>query len=388
MAQDDMKTGTALVGEAARRFSRRILLKNAAALGVAAASGPLYVKRAFASSGELNILCWTDELPDPVLSDFKAATGITVKKTPFSSNEEQINKMQATLGQGFDLCMPSFNRAKDFQFLEVLKPFDESRIDASAYLPSLLKASSDLWTWDGLYHLPHVWGTEALAWNTDANKLTYADSSYGLLWDPKYAGKVEMRTYSGLLGLGLWMDATGKLSTNRMLDSYKDEATMRKIYDELTAYAVAHKSQIRQFWDSTDSIQAGFRENGCTMGQTWDGPVKAMIKNGEPMVFMAPKEGALTWMDGFALSTAAENLDEVYAFLDYIEKPEVAGKIAALSNYNAVIKGADAFVPEADKKLFRASYPEDSLDKLWWYPPAPAWFNAIRNQYAEKFQAA
>ncbi|MEW5420794.1 extracellular solute-binding protein [Amorphus sp. 3PC139-8] len=388
MADDKVKTGTGLVGETARGVSRRVLLKSAAVLGATTVAAPYYVKRAFASSGELNILCWTDELPEPVLADFKDATGITVTKTPFSSNEEQINKMQATLGQGFDLCMPSFNRAKDFQFLEVLKPFDESKVDLSAYLPSLLKASSDLWTWDGLYHLPHVWGTEAMTWNNEANKLSYAESSYGLLWDPEYVGKVQMRTYSGLLGLGLWMDATGKLPTNRMLDSYKDEATMRKIYDELTAYAIEHKNQIRQFWDSTDSIQAGFRENGCTIGQTWDGPVKAMIKNGEPYTFMAAKEGALTWMDGFALSAAAQNVDEVYAFLSYIGKPEVAGKIATSSNYNAVIKGADDYVPAADKALFRSAYPENALDKLWWYPPAPAWFNSVRNQYAERFQAA
>lgn len=368
-------------------MSRRKVLKGAAAMGAAVIAAPLYVKRAFASSGELNILSWTDELPQTVLDDFTAKTGIVVNKTPFSSNEEQINKMQATFGEGFDLCMPSFNRAAEFKYIEVLQPFDESRLNLASYQSSILKASTDLWSWDGLYHLPHVWGAEGMAWKNETG-LTYAESSYGLAWDPEYAGKVQMRTFSGLLGLGLWLDASGKLPSNRMLDTYESEQKMRAVYDELLAYAIKHKSQIKQFWDSSDSIRAGFRENGCVIGQTWDGPVKRMIKDGREMTFMAPREGALTWMDGFAMSAAARNVDEVYAFLKYLQDPVNAGAIAAAASYNPVIKGADEYVPAEDKKLFRAAYPEDALDKLWWYPAAPAWFNPIRNEYAERWRVS
>jgi spermidine/putrescine transport system substrate-binding protein len=36
-----------------------------------------------------------------VIPDFEKATGIKVNSTPFSQNEEQINKLQATGGDGF-----------------------------------------------------------------------------------------------------------------------------------------------------------------------------------------------------------------------------------------------------------------------------------------------
>ncbi len=388
MSDIKTKNGTQATAKAARQFSRRALLRNAAAFGAASATAPLYVKNAFAAtSGEVNVLCWTQELPENVLQSFTEKTGITVKKTPFSSNEEQINKMQATFGEGFDLCMPSFNRASEFEFIEVLKPFDEDKLDLSRYQPSILKASTDLWTWDGLYHVPHLWGAEGMAWKNDTG-LTYADSSYGLLWEPEYAGRVQMRPVSALLGLGLWLDATGEVPSNRMLDTYESEEAMRAVYDKLLAFAVEHKSQVKQFWDSTDSIRSGFRENGCDLGQTWDGPIKLMIKEDQPMSFMAPKEGCLTWMDGFALSAAARNTEEVYALLDYLTTPEVAGAVSAGTSYNPVVAGADEFIPEIDKKIFRDSYPEDSLDKLWWYPASPVWFNPIRNEYAERWKVA
>ena len=105
-------------------ISRRSLLKASAALGAVGFASPLYVKNAFSSSGELNLLMWSDEFPDPVIPNFEKASGIKVNQTPFSQNEEQINKLQATGGEGFDLCQPTINRAPQYKDLNVLAPFD------------------------------------------------------------------------------------------------------------------------------------------------------------------------------------------------------------------------------------------------------------------------
>ena len=117
--------------KAARALSRRAWLKAAAAAGVVAAAGPWIVRDAFSSSGELNLLNWSDELPDPVIPDFTAKTGIKVNTTPFSQNEEQVNKLQSTKGQGFDLCQPTRDRAPQFKDLGLLQPFDLNKMPNS-----------------------------------------------------------------------------------------------------------------------------------------------------------------------------------------------------------------------------------------------------------------
>ena len=101
----------------AAMLSRRSLLKSAVALGAVGLAGPLYIRNALSSSGELNLLMWSDEFPDPVIPNFEKATGIKVNQTPFSQNEEQINKLQATGGEGFDLCQPTRDRAPQFKDL-------------------------------------------------------------------------------------------------------------------------------------------------------------------------------------------------------------------------------------------------------------------------------
>ena len=374
---------------AAQAFNRRTFLKGTLGAGIATMAAPYLVGNAFATSGELSVLTWSDELPDPILPEFTKKTGIKVKTTPFSQNEEQINKLQATDGEGFDLCMPSFSRAPEFRELEILAPLDTSKLHLDALLPAMLAGSTGLWTWDNkLYHVPHCWGTEAISWRTDKTTLEYKDLSYGTLWSPEYKGKMQGRPHSLLLGIGLWWDATGKLPSDRMRDSYKDEASARRIYDEITKFAIANKGQIKQFWNGADNTKSGFMDNGCVIGQTWDGPPLSLKKQGKPVTFVAPQEGAITWIDGWSLTKGAKNFDEAYAFINFLHTPEVSAMISNGSGYNPVVKGADAYLSEVTKNNFADAYPGDALDKLWLRPPDTSWYTQLRNEYAERFKAA
>jgi spermidine/putrescine transport system substrate-binding protein len=374
---------------AAQGFTRRVLLRRSAALGVAAAMGPWVVRDALSSSGELNLLNWDDELPNPVIPDFVKKTGIKVNTTPFSQNEEQINKLQATGGEGFDLCQPTHDRAPQFKDLGVLQPLDEKRLNLDEVLPSMVATSAKFWTWDGkLYHTAHTWGSEAISWRTDLTTLDYKTLSYGTLWEDKYKGKVQGRSHSLLLGVGLWMDATGKLPSNRMLDAYKDEATMRKIYDQIMPFAIAHKPWIKQFWDSADNTKSGLLENGVVIGQTWDGPPISLKKQGKPVSYMAPQEGAISWLDGWAMPVGAKNVEQAYEWLKYVHSAEGSAKVAEGSGYNPVVRGADELLSDQAKKIFQEAYPGDALQRLWPRPAEPSWFAELRTQYAEKFKAA
>ena len=373
---------------AARLFSRRLMLKSSV-YGAVLAASPAIVHDALSSSGTLSLLNWDDELPDPVIPDFEKKTGIKVTMTPFSQNEEQINKLQATRGAGFDLCQPTHDRAQQFEEIDVLQPFDERQLSIGNLLPSMIKTSQTSWTWKGrLYHEPQCWGTEAISWRNDQTRLSYDTLSYGTLWNDEYRGKVQGRPHSLLLGIGLWMDGNGRLPSNRMLDAYKDEASMKRIYDVLLREAIARKPWIKQWWDSADNTRSGFMSNGVVIGQTWDGPPISLKKTGAPITFMAPKEGAISWLDGWSLTRAARNVPQAYEFLKYVHSAEGSAKVAEGSGYNPVVKGADALLSDKARAIFQEAYPGDAVDKLWARPVEPSWFAELRTQYAEKFKAA
>ncbi|WP_374655622.1 extracellular solute-binding protein [Dongia sp.] len=374
----------------AANLSRRTMLRSAAAVGAVGLSSPMLVKNAFSSSGELNLLMWSDEFPDPVIPNFEKASGIKVNQTPFSQNEEQINKLQATGGEGFDLCQPTCNRAPQYKDLAVLAPIDTNKLkNMSALVPSMIDSSQKLWTWeDGLYHVPHCWGSEAISYRTDLYKGDLANLSYGSLWADDVKGHTQGRGHSFLLGIGLWMDATGKLPSNRMLDGYKDEENFKKIWDPILAFAIEHKSWVKQFWDSADNTKSGLMENDVWIGQTWDGPPLSLKKEGKPVNYTSPKEGAIVWLDGLSLMKAAKNTDQVYEFLNYLMTPEVSAQVAEGSGYNPVVTGGDALTSEVFKKNFQEAYPGDALKNVWPWPAEPAWYAEIRSQYVDQFKAA
>ena len=120
------------------------------------------------------------------------------------------------------------------------------------------------------------------------------------------------------------------------------EETFKTIYDKILPIAIEHKPWIKQFWDSADNTKSGLMENDVWIGQTWDGPALTLKKEGKPVSYQAPKEGAIAWLDGISLIKAAKNVDQVYAFLNYLQTPEVSAAVADGSGYNPVVTGADA----------------------------------------------
>ena len=372
----------------AAKVSRRSVLKGAAATGAAAAIGPWYIPNAFAAP-VVNVLMWGEYLPDSVVADFKAKTGITVNHTKIGDNGEIISKMKAGGGAGYDLASPTNMRALQWENIGVLAPFDMNRINTSAVNPGMLAVGERDWNFggNGSHWVPQLWGTESISWRTD--KWTPDGlPSFGDLWEPNPGidGAFMMgRTYSMMTGCGIWMHHQGKMD---FWSSYNDEDTMRKNWETITDFCISKKGNLVKFWSGADPQKQGFTSDGVVVGQTWDGPIAAMMKAGEPVAYQTTDEGALAWIDGITLSAKAENIDEAYELINYSFTPEVGGQTINEIGYNSAVNGASDFYSPETKALAKAIYPGDTSTKLNPWPPEPPWFADARAEYANKFETA
>ena len=120
---------------AARRFTRRTLLGRTA--GAAAVAPIILTYGCSKGPGAVNLLMWSDEWPDPVLPNFTQKTGITVNKTLFSQNEEQIARLKAPEA-AYDICQPTRDRAPQYKQLGVLAAWDQQKVPLDALLPYML----------------------------------------------------------------------------------------------------------------------------------------------------------------------------------------------------------------------------------------------------------
>ncbi len=372
----------------AAKVSRRSVLKGAAATGAAAAIGPWYIPNAFAAP-VVNVLMWGEYLPDSVVADFKAKTGITVNHTKIGDNGEIISKMKAGGGAGYDLASPTNMRALQWADLGVLAPFDMNRINTSAVNPGMLAVGERDWNFGGKgsHWVPQLWGTESISWRTDKWQPDGLPS-FGDIWEPNPGidGAFMMgRTYSMMTGCGIWMHHQGKMD---FWSSYNDEDTMRKNWETITEYCISKKGNLVKFWSGADPQKQGFTSDGVVVGQTWDGPIAAMMKAGEPVAYQTTDEGALAWIDGITMSAKAENIDEAYELINYSFTPETGGQTVNEIGYNSAVNGASDHYSDETKALAKAIYPGDTSTKLNPWPPEPPWYADARAEYANKFETA
>ena len=372
--------------QAAKAFNRRTVLKAGAAAGAFVLAGPAYITGAL-GAGELNILMWSDYLPEDHLAGFKSQTGITVNYTGIGSNEEIINKMKATKGQGFDIISPTNNRNLQWQPLDLLQPIDLNRVPIDKVNPAMAKIGPTGWNFNGKgsHWLPHIWGTEGIGWRTDLWTPADGVPSYGDVWKDENAGKTMGRPHSMMLGAGLYMETIGELDPGSMWNAYVSEAKMRPVWEKVTSWCIARKKNIKVLWNDADTQKNSLLNEGVIVGQTWDGPPLALKNAGEPVMYQAPKEGSMAWVDGMAIPVGAKNIDQIYAFVEYAYQAEPAGKAIDKHGYNSPVLGADKHAGDQYKKNFAEAYPGDSLANLNPWPAEAPWYAEIRTEYRNKF---
>jgi spermidine/putrescine transport system substrate-binding protein len=305
-------------------ITRRKVLTGTASVAGLTLAAPFVSRKGFAqgSSGSLNIFAWAGYINDEMLAAFREATGINANFTPYGTNDELLNQLRANNGSGFDIIWPTVDRVPNYVEFELVQPIDVSRIEVDRVLPSAWSSSEQLGAViDGeRYQVPTDWGTEGVAFDRDQAPLEYGTASYGDIWKPEMEGLATVRGHSGLVGLGLWLEAEGRLPMP-MRDAFVSEENMVAIYDVILAEAIARKANIAQFWSNENEAQGAFRVNGCAIGQTWDSSAAALAKEGLNVGFLAPVEGALAWMEGVSIPSGAENIDQAYEFINWMLTP-------------------------------------------------------------------
>ncbi len=372
-------------------FQRRTLLKGAASVAGLSLAAPFVSRKGFAqgSSGSVNVFAWAGYLNDEMLAAFQKSTGIKANYTPYGTNDELLNQLRANNGAGFDIIWPTVDRVPNYVEFELIQPLDEAKIEVAKCLPSAWENSAKFGAVvDGKrYQVPTDWGTEALAFDKEQAPLEYGTASYGDIWKEEMAGKATVRGHSSLVGLGLWLEAEGKLP-RPLLDAFASPEAQVEIFDVILAEAIARKGNIVQFWSNENEAQGAFRVNGAAIGQTWDSTGAALAKEGLPVGFIAPKEGALAWMEGVSIPSGAENIDQAYAFINWFLTPEAGAMYSNATSINSTAVGAADLLSDEAKAFFAAAYPGDALDKLWWWPIQESWYVTKRNEYQDRFLSA
>ncbi len=333
----------------------------------------------WAQDQKLRLISWADYVPADVVAQFKKETGIDVEVT-LSNNEEMISKLRATGGAGFDLAQPSQDRITGpQQEFGIYKPMDLAKIKTELFIPSMLEATKKNTTLAGkVYGLPHIWGTDGLVVNTKLASM----SDYPDLCKADVKGKTAVRLKRPTLLAFAF--ASGK----DPFALYNDPKAYSALMDDVGKTMMACKSNVKFYWDNKDQLLNGMRAGEVVGAMMWDTGGWKLNSEKPEIQYIAPKSGALGWIDTYAIPAKGRNDAAAYAWINFNMRPEIAAKVAGSAGNFTAAKGADQLMDAKLKAQFAASFPEAALKNVKWYPAVPAGIEDIEGRVLDRIKAA
>jgi spermidine/putrescine transport system substrate-binding protein len=307
------------------------------------------------AEGELQLYNWGNYTSPELLEKFKAETGITVTVTDYDSNDTALAKVEAG-GAGFDLVVPSANYVPIWVEKGLVQELDLSKIPNHGNIaPKWMDVAYDP---GRKFSVPWQWGTTGVAVNTSVYSGDIATSAIWLDPPPELVGKINVTPeMNDVLALAIMYEG-GEPCT-------EDLEVLKRVRDKLLA--------AKPNWMSMDyGMEEKMATNDVSASVYWNGAmIRARLKNPD-VQYALPKEGFIEWMDQVMLLSDAKNVDNAYAFLNFIAAPENAALISNFARYGSGIAGADAFMDDVMKTAPELNIPAEVADKGRFIPTCPA----------------
>jgi len=304
------------------QMSRRQFNQSLMALGATMVMMPMGSRSAFAGSDDHpTVFTWegwdVPELHQPYLAKHGESPNMAI----FGDEEEAFAKMRA--GFKVDLTQPCTYKVPIWKDAGILAPIDTSRLSTWGDIIPSLKTIPGTFEGSNQYFFPTDWGLTSVLYRADLAPEYVDNESWGLLWDPKYKGRLSMADslIDGVMVAAIYIGA-------------KDPFNMTD--DEMAKTRAALKEQLplmRYYWTSPADIEQALASGELVATSAWNSSYAALKKEGLDVRYTSPKEGAMTWVCGFCLMSDHDpaKIDRIYDYLDAYASVESG--VFALTEY-------------------------------------------------------
>ena len=300
-----------------------------AAPSAAASAAP----SAAAVESELFVYNWSDYISPANVEAFKAEFGVNnFVYDIYANNEELIAKLQGG-ASGYDIAAPTAEYVPGMVEEGFLAKLDLSRIPNVKHINPTFKG---LW-WDPTdeYQVPKDYGTTGILWRKSL--VSAVPTSWQEFLD-LVKGEASGKT--------VFVDSMGDVfvfplkllgySLNSVDQAELEEA--RQVLLDVAPHILALDSDTYG-----DKMANG--EASLTLG--WTGPLGQeladLVAEGDAG-YTVPSEGTLFWMDTWVMLADAPHPNAAYAWLDFIQRPEIQAEETNFNLYATCNDAAKEFV--------------------------------------------
>ena len=319
----------------------------------------------------VNVFNWSDYLDPQSIKNFEKETGIKVVYDNYDSSNTVEAKL-ATGASGYDVVVTDELTSARLARIGQLTELDRSKIPNWKNLdPAILKImeQSDP---GNKYNAPNYHGTFGIMYNVDKIKAidpSVTFENFASLLDPAVISKFTkcgVNFYDGVMeNYGMYQITKGRSGNIKTLEQVKEsEAAFMKV-----------RPFVRKI-DGGDYVNAIANGETCVTTAFSGDYLFAVNKAATSGVkinlkYVMPKEGGMSWTDGWIIPKTSVNQTEAYAFINYMLNAKVA---AANSNFTNYPNGVLTSRPMVKKELLdnpAVFVPPEKLAKMETYLEYP-----------------
>ena len=294
---------------------------------VGAAFASLFLYGGYAQAeGELYIYNWAEYIGDYTIENFETEFDVTVTYDNYDSVETADAKLMAG-NSGYDIVSHSGSAAGRLIAAGLIRELDTSRLPNMKHMNQVvLDQVAKNWDPNNNHFVPYMWGTHGVTYNEEYVRSVFPDAPIGsmdLIFKPE---NMEKLAQCGVAFLDSPTDIIPMALAYLGLDPSSTNAADYKAAEEML-------KKVRPFIKTFDNYAyARLPEKEFCVAVTWgpDGLFATFAaeeaETGQVLDFFLPEgEGkANIWVDGWIVPADAKNIENVYLFLDYVMRPEVA----------------------------------------------------------------
>ncbi|HET9716564.1 MAG TPA: polyamine ABC transporter substrate-binding protein [Pseudolabrys sp.] len=320
------------------------------------------VARSASSQGErvVNVYNWSDYIDPRVLENFAKETGIRVQYDTFDANETLETKLLAGRS-GYDVVVPTAYFLERQIKAGVFQKLDKGKLkNLDNVWPEIARRLA-VYDPGNQYAVNYMWGTTGIGYNAAAVRERLGPDAKIDSW--KVIFKPENISKFSDCGVHMLDSADDIIPAALNFLGIDPNSTNPKDLEKAADLLMAIRPSVRKFHSS--EYLNGLAGGEICLVVGWSGDVKQAqrrareAKNGVDVRYSIPTEGAQMFFDNLAIPKDAGHVDEAYAFIDYLLRPDVA---AMNTNFVAYANGNLASQKFIDKSILedRSIYPDDA----------------------------
>lgn len=265
------------------------------------------------SSGErLYLFNWSDYLPEEILRDFEAETGIRIIADYYSSNEEMYAKITAG-SSGYDIVFPSTDFAEIMMRQGMLEKIDLSKIPNIKHLDERISSKIDF-DLKQEYVIPYSVGATGIAVNT--KHVSDYPRDFSIFEKDDIRGRMT-----------LLYDMREVFTSALVHNGFAPDSAVEEELIIARDTIVNWKSNILRF--DAESFGRGFANEEYWVVHAYYENIVSQIDDDlyEFLDFFIPEVGGTMYIDSMVIMKDSKNIEAAHKFINYIHRPDVYVKI-------------------------------------------------------------